>query len=194
MSRHQPMLETLWMRTDTADIATRALEVLDLGVVVLSRDPLALLLANRAARRLLGENPQEWLPAIAETALAQARSPADPRMGPPPLKTVIRGRSLYISCVRVRGKSDLEVVSVREEVLRQDDAYRRLHARYGINLREWQIIGGIRAGKTNAEIAAGLRIKTSTVNAYVHELLARLGVRNRTALANLVADILSAHG
>lgn len=53
----------------------------------------------------------------------------------------------------------------------------------GLSARQRQVLGQIRLGRTNREIAARLGISIATVNKHVHEVLTVLKVRNRTQAA-----------
>jgi len=49
--------------------------------------------------------------------------------------------------------------------------------------REEQVLASVARGRTNAEIAAELRITLSTVKSHVASLMTKLGVRNRVEIA-----------
>lgn len=53
----------------------------------------------------------------------------------------------------------------------------------GLSLRDRQVLGLVAQGLSNKEIAVRLGIATPTVNQYVHNLLLKLAVANRTQLA-----------
>lgn len=50
----------------------------------------------------------------------------------------------------------------------------------GLSPREMQVLGYLRVGRTNREIASRLGVSVATVNKHVHEILTTLRVRNRT--------------
>jgi DNA-binding NarL/FixJ family response regulator len=52
-----------------------------------------------------------------------------------------------------------------------------------LSRRQRQVLGELRQGRTNREIAERLGISTGTVNKHVHEILTALKVRNRTQAA-----------
>jgi DNA-binding NarL/FixJ family response regulator len=54
--------------------------------------------------------------------------------------------------------------------------------------REIQVIAGVVAGSTNAEIAAALGLSEKTVETHLHRLFDRYGVLSRTELAVLAID------
>jgi len=60
--------------------------------------------------------------------------------------------------------------------------------RYGITPREREIIGLIRSGKTNQEIADELFISLATVKDHNYNIFRKTGVRNRVELINLLRD------
>lgn len=60
-----------------------------------------------------------------------------------------------------------------------------------LSLREREVLGEIRLGRTNREIAEKLRLSTSTVNKHVHQVLRKLRVRNRAEAAIVAAEVLS---
>lgn len=53
-----------------------------------------------------------------------------------------------------------------------------------LSKRELEVLGDIRHGMTNREIALRLGVATTTVNKHVHRVLAKLGARNRAQAAN----------
>jgi DNA-binding NarL/FixJ family response regulator len=60
-----------------------------------------------------------------------------------------------------------------------------------LSVREREVLAEIRVGRTNREIAAKLRVSTSTVNKHVHQVLRKLRVRNRSEAAIVAAELLS---
>lgn len=56
-----------------------------------------------------------------------------------------------------------------------------------LSRREAQVLGEVRAGRTNREIATRLEISVATVNKHVHKVLLKLGARNRAQAASLAA-------
>ena len=50
-----------------------------------------------------------------------------------------------------------------------------------LSYREWQVVGLVEDGKSNAEIAAALWISPATVRTHLENIYAKLGVRSRTA-------------
>jgi DNA-binding CsgD family transcriptional regulator len=52
--------------------------------------------------------------------------------------------------------------------------------------RQTEVLSWVARGKTNAEIAAILRLKTGTIGKYLERIFPKLGVENRTAAASFV--------
>jgi DNA-binding NarL/FixJ family response regulator len=57
--------------------------------------------------------------------------------------------------------------------------------------RETEVLSEIRLGRTNREIAEKLQVSTTTVNKHVHQVLRKLGVRNRAEAAIVAGRLLS---
>jgi pimeloyl-ACP methyl ester carboxylesterase/DNA-binding CsgD family transcriptional regulator len=62
-----------------------------------------------------------------------------------------------------------------------------------LSWREWQVIGLVEAGKSNAEIAAELWIAPGTVRKHLENIYAKLGVRSRTAALARVRELKLGH-
>ncbi|MEU8233559.1 response regulator transcription factor [Actinoplanes sp. NPDC048967] len=60
--------------------------------------------------------------------------------------------------------------------------------------REEQVLGAVARGRTNAEIAAELRITLSTVKTHVTSLMNKLGARNRVEIAIWAYETHRVHG
>jgi DNA-binding CsgD family transcriptional regulator len=52
--------------------------------------------------------------------------------------------------------------------------------------RETEVLSWVARGKTNAEIARIMRLKTGTIGKYLERIFPKLGVENRTAAASFV--------
>jgi DNA-binding CsgD family transcriptional regulator len=64
----------------------------------------------------------------------------------------------------------------------------------GMTPRQAHVLQLLWEGATNAEIALGLGISEHTVRHHLEEIYRRLGVRSRTAAANLAGKALHADG
>jgi DNA-binding CsgD family transcriptional regulator len=168
-------------------IARVVLDSLDTGVLVLQPDLERELLRNPAATRLLGAGLPE---AILDAVRGYVTSRRDLRRMPPPVRLEVGDHVLYLRVVRGRDEAPLEIVLMNEEVLRDADVFRLLNERHGVTRREYQVLCGMRVGKTNKQIASELNLAVGTVELHVHHLLTRFSVANRTGLVKVVGDLL----
>jgi DNA-binding CsgD family transcriptional regulator len=60
------------------------------------------------------------------------------------------------------------------------------NARGVLTQRQIEVLSWVARGKTNAEIARILRLKTGTIGKYLERIFPKLGVENRTAAASFV--------
>ncbi len=65
--------------------------------------------------------------------------------------------------------------------------------RWRLSRRELEVLGLLRLGRTNREIARELRISVPTVNKHVDSLFRKLGVRNRAEAIRQTATGLASH-
>jgi DNA-binding CsgD family transcriptional regulator len=162
------------------------LETLDQPILVLSQDLRRVLWKNRAAARVVpGTSPP--LTAAAGAYVA-ARSDGEK---PSPVRLRLGERAFYLRVLTADAEPPVEVVLLAEEVLRDVDAYKLLHAKNGVSRREYQVLTALRLGKTNRQIALELGLAEGTVNVHVHHLLARFDAPNRTRLVRVVEEILA---
>src|SRR5205807_63875 len=98
-----------------AGIAVRALDMLDFAVVVLDPDLDTVLLKNQKALELLGI---PLPPSVYEAIQQYVEARLDARATPPPMRISVGDRSLYLRVVPSVGDPPLEIVFLREEVLR----------------------------------------------------------------------------
>jgi DNA-binding NarL/FixJ family response regulator len=66
-----------------------------------------------------------------------------------------------------------------------------LNAFEALSPRELEVLGEVRWARTNREIAERLGVSTTTINKHVHQILRKLGLRNRGEAAILAARLLS---
>jgi DNA-binding CsgD family transcriptional regulator len=72
-------------------------------------------------------------------------------------------------------------------LLEQEAERRRSNGAGGLlTRRQTEVLSWVARGKTNAEIAAILRLKTGTIGKYLERIFPKLGVENRTAAASFV--------
>jgi DNA-binding CsgD family transcriptional regulator len=165
------------------DLRRVVLDALDQPILVLSADLKRVLLRNAAAARVF----PAALPAPLTQAIGQFVEARRADDKPPPFRTVVGERAFYL---RVVAAEDVEIAILAEEVLREVDAFKLLHAQSGLSRREYQVLNALRLGKTNRQIAGELGLAEGTVNVHVHHLLERFDVANRTRLVRVVEEIL----
>ena len=165
-----------------ADLFRAVLDALDQPIFGLSPDLRRVLVRNAAAEKLVsGALPPSLSAAISEYL--------DRRDGTnPPVRIQLGDRNFYLRVISV---PSLEVVLLAEERLREADAFKFLHQKNGISRREYQVLSGLRLGKTNRQIAGELGLAEGTVNVHVHHLLSRFDVPNRTRLVRVVEEMLN---
>ena len=173
------------------DLARRALDALEVAVIVLSPDLGETLYRNAFARRLIGDGTPEELREAIDTYL-QLRRRRD--RAAPSVRLELQGRVLYLRVVATPGRPPVEVVFLHEEVVRDADLYRLLNDRYQVSRREYEVLVGLRLGKTNRELAHELGLSEGTVANHVHRLLGRFEVPNRTRLVHRLAELTRLRG
>ena len=150
--------------------------------------------ANTMATALLGNTlPTE----LRECLQLYVRSRDDQGRRPPAMWLELTGHAVFVTVLAAPaapGEPALEVVVLREEVQRDAEAFRLLNERYGVTRREYQIVVGLRLGKTNRQMAAEYGLAPGTVSRHVHRLLGRFGAPNRTRLVNMIDEILRRKG
>ena len=110
---------------------------------------------------------------------------------PPSIRVSIGARAVYVRTLESQGTPPMELALIREEVIRDAEVFRALQHRLKITRREYDVLLGLRAGKTNREIAAALGISASTVAGYVGRLRERCDAKNRAHLVDIVQRLLS---
>lgn len=133
--------------------------------------------ATTRARRLLRDYFDDArgarLPGLVEDWLRRDRQRlnGDPMPAPRRPLTVERGqRRLVVTCSNGHGWALL----LTEESVPANGSNL-------LSFREWQVLGLVEEGKSNAEIAASLWIAPGTVRTHLENIYAKLGVRSRTA-------------
>jgi DNA-binding CsgD family transcriptional regulator len=169
---------------ERADLCQLVLDALDQPILAMSPDLKRVRLRNAAAARLFPRAvPPELVTAARDYLQARLADGA-----PHNVRVLVEGRAFYM---RLLPLPDVEVMVLVEEVLREVDAFKLLHARHGISAREYQVLTALRLGKTNRQIAGELGLAAGTVNVHVHHLLTRFDVPNRTRLVRVVEELLA---
>ena len=163
------------MQLDDSHLALAALDGLELGVIVCAPAGDRVLLANETARRLTDELGQLALQAALRDAITSS------------LTTAVRlalpsGRRVFVRTRRLR---DGWLVTLRGEVLREDDLVDLLR-RFGVSLRERQVIALVRSGHTNEHIGRELGISEGTVKQYLNGVFKTFDVHSRGELVALI--------
>lgn len=170
--------ESRSVQLDDSHLALAALDGLDLGVIVCAPAGDRVLLANETARKLTDELGQPALQAALRDAITSS------------LTTAVRlalpsGRRVFVRTRRLR---DGWLVTLRGEVLREDDLVDLLR-RFGLSLRERQVIALVRVGHTNEHIGRELGISEGTVKQYLNGVFKTFDVHSRGELVALIEQI-----
>jgi DNA-binding CsgD family transcriptional regulator len=166
---------------DEPKLAVDALDALDLGVVVCAPALDRVLFANEAARRLLREIGADHVHPSLRAAIASSRQlMAAVRLALP------SGARLF---VRTRQIRDALLVTLRGEVLREDDLFELLRRRFDLSIRDRQVIALVRVGHSNQHIAEALGISVGTVKQYLNRVFKTFDVHSRGELVALIERI-----
>jgi len=60
--------------------------------------------------------------------------------------------------------------------------------RFGLSLRQLEVVDGVVRGLTNREIGTEMRISSESVRTHLGVAMRKVGVRNRTALASAAVE------
>jgi DNA-binding NarL/FixJ family response regulator len=176
---------------DEHDVLRRALDALDVVVLVLSADLKTQVYLNAVAAELFSTTfPSHVFDAIDEYVKLRRSS----QRLPPTTRINVQDRGYYLRVVPSSGGVPLEVVFLRQEVVRHVDVLRILEQHGQLSRREYQIVCGMRLGKTNRQLATDLGIAEGTVASHIHRILERMHVRNRTELVHLVDELVKHSG
>jgi len=160
------------VHVDDSQLALAALDGLDLGVIVCAPAGDRVLLANETARKLTDELGLLALQAALRDAIASS----------PTRLALPSGRRVFVRTRRLR---DGWLVTLRGEVLREDDLVELLR-RFGVSLRERQVIALVRSGHTNEHIGRELGISAGTVKQYLNGVFKTFDVHSRGELVALI--------
>ncbi len=90
-------------------------------------------------------------------------------------------RQLFRNFIRQKPYS----VGVRKKRAAKPHARKRASTKWNLTGRETEVLGILRTGATDKDIARALGISRSTASKHVENILAKMGVTNRTGAASL---------
>lgn len=140
--------------------------------------------ATAGARALLNDYCDDArgsrLPPSIEECVSHARRRLNGKGIPPPSERLsIERGELRLVISRLNGEE--QTLLLTEE--RVADAFNQL------SWREWQVVGLVEEGKSNADIGAALFISPGTVRTHLQHIYSKLGVHSRTAALARVRDL-----
>jgi DNA-binding CsgD family transcriptional regulator len=139
--------------------------------------------ATARARRLLRDYCNDArgprLPTIVEDWLSHNRSDRIELWTAPKASLAIDREGHRLVVTQLNG--DIPTLLLTEERVPADGARQ-------LSWREWQVLGYVEEGKTNAQIAAALCIAPATVRTHLENIYGKLGVHSRTAALARVRD------
>ena len=168
------------MRTslDTAadpTLAYRALDLIDLALVVWNRDTARVVLANDRGARLLRAAGGT----ITRPPGPLGRMLADCDEAPAHGEITIEGARYALTATRIAdGASDALVLFTASPAPSSDD----FAGRYKLSPRERDIVERVCRGLSNDEIARATRLTVGTVKQYLNRIFAAVGVHSRAQL------------
>jgi DNA-binding NarL/FixJ family response regulator len=115
------------------------------------------------------------------------RDLGEPSTNPAPVSLHLGSRSLRISYVGQVGADEILLRLSSEEM---GDEMQLLQKRWGLTLREAEVLLWVGRGKSNREVAEILSVSHRTINKHLDQIYTKLGVENRTAAAAMVARAL----
>lgn len=159
------------------EVWKRVVDELDLGLLVVDHDS-QVLAVNAAARAMVAGLANGELRGL----LAAVGSPDEGATGFSQAVpwTNPEGHRVFARTKRLDPFGML--VTLNRERVRERDLVELLRARYGLTVRQQQIVVLLRSGLSNRKIAETLGVTEATVKAYLTGVFQAVGVPNRTAL------------
>ena len=92
------------------------------------------------------------------------------------------------------GRTNGSELLVAVEVRNVADGETRLRERFGLTLRECEVLLWVARGKSNRDVGEILELSPRTVNKHLERIFVKLGVENRAAAAGIAMGILAERG
>jgi DNA-binding CsgD family transcriptional regulator len=170
------------------ELCLHVLDELNLLVFVFAADLKNVVLRNRGAVRRFNDSVPFELAMAVKTFVSSRR---DQGRMPLPMRLGLGDAAFYLRVVGAPTDPPVEVAVLHEEITRNADAFKLLNSRYQMTRREYQVLSGLRLGKTNKEIAAEFGLAEGTVGVHVRKLLERFKVPNRTRLVDVIERLIA---
>lgn len=171
--------------------AAHLLDALDLGLIVTDRRLGTIEFANAGAQEIVaafsGQGATE-LPGTVAAALGPVEQLPDSGFSRAVKVTAPTGRGFYVRA-RVLPDSTGVLIAITRSVIREHELREFLNARFGLSAQHSKIIGHLRRGLSNQEIAREMNLSPVTVKHYVSEILTALGARRRTEIVAIIENL-----
>ena len=167
----------------------------DVGVIVLgpSHTPVA---SNREALRVLAyphdpdqiQNPEAFLRQRITTGLLIASNNPNGQTFVPEFRSGKRRYMCTAFPIESRGGNlaPLSMALLFERSTRTSVDITRVASQYGLTPRECELVQNLLLGLTTKEVAARMKVSPSTVSAFLHLVMVKMGVKTRSAVVRQI--------
>lgn len=176
------------------ELVSQLIAVLDVGVIVLTKETRTKLMTRRACqwlteyfgrrsvrRNSLPEELRRWIAHQKALLNDQAHVPL-------PLKPLVKEHEAKRLVIRLISDVDRSVLLLEEQqAILQPTAIENL----GLTPRETEVLTWVAKGKSNAEIGTILGLSTRTIQKHLEHIYQKIGVESRTAAAAKAYEIAS---
>lgn len=164
------------------DVACQVMDALDVGVLLID-ERFRVLSSNAAARSIL-EVAGVPLEAVEDAALLDLLATMGP-LEPTQFSNAVawvngEGARVFVRCKLLQPFGVL--VTLNRDRLRERDLVDLLRSKYGLTVRQQQIVLLLRNGLSNREIAERIGVSEATVKTYLTVVFQAFEVPNRTSL------------
>ena len=185
-------------KNDGSTLAALAVECLDVGVLIVTRDFARLRLANggaRAALEVFGAGPDvpPSLRTVIQGNLLAEADAVPTRFTPPVAVTAPDGRRFFLRARRMPCAHGCILVTIAMATVRESDVRRALTEQFGLTVQEMRVGFLAAQGYRNKEIAERLKIVEGTVKNYLTRVFLALAVQSRTELAAELHQLAEEH-